>query len=129
MSDLDDKLRGILGREPADSSLAIKYADKTIARIKQAFADEGYLSPEQAKEVQELVNQITDVAHKAMVLPTIQPVIYNKRQQTAQNLMTGQEWLARFEKELDNEWLNHLDIQHKETILEAARRAAGLSDE
>lgn len=43
--------------------------------------------------------------------------------------LRGQEWLARFEKELDNEWLNHLDIQHKETILEAARRAAGLSDE
>lgn len=97
MSSLDDKLRDTL----EDWYPGTQYAD-VIPKLKQVFADERYVTPENAAKVQEMVNSMAKLANDAFQIPTIQYIKPNKAMTKAQNLMTGQEWYDRFDKELRN---------------------------
>lgn len=126
MSDLDDKIRSIIM-----SDYDVAETDDVVARIKQAFADEGYVTPENAKKVQEMVNQMAQLAQDSFNMPTMVNVRLDKKQQTMQKLMTGQEWSDRFDKNLHlqpipNRWMECYDVGAIWGIaLEAAKRAAG----
>jgi hypothetical protein len=111
-----------------------------IAQIKQAFADEGYLTPEQKEQTQKLVNQMAQTAQDMAKLPvTVREV----------GTMTGQEFYSRFEKELNNPdsplpYPKHIDVlrehglvteaaqlesDHIIKVIKAiARRAAGITE-
>lgn len=111
---LDDKLKEILAfmRAHPEVSLDERVEESTIGRIKQAFADEGYIPVAKLKD-------------KNMALSANDGKYYE--------LMTGQEWLSRFEKELP---LHDHDIgspveRHavgtpytREQVLEAAKKAS-----
>lgn len=123
MSNLDDELREIKasGKLYSPNGGLDKYLeldDKTIAQIKQAFADEGYIQPETLKKGIGIMD--------------------------AQGYKSGQEWYDRFEKELLKEFTKKppkntmvLPGWTKEDaknlwvamgIDAAARKAAGLKD-
>jgi len=63
-------------------------ASRTMEQIEQAFHEAGYISPESAKQVQQLVNQMADNAQAMAKLPvTVREA----------GTMTGQKWYDRFE--------------------------------
>jgi len=66
---LDDKLEQLLKALVFDNWHDDGYLPSYKKAIKQAFADAGYLTPEQAKQVQELVNRMVDTAHKMVGVP------------------------------------------------------------
>lgn len=131
MSSLDDKLREILDsftdRPLPKNPFYRKGQNDIMAQIKQAFADEGYAPTINYKDL--------DESEKAEVT----------RRVFDQNYMTGQEWYARFEKELykpkpqvyprnaNDDGESHdrffrdggTNFMYRKA-LEAARRAAGL---
>lgn len=99
MASLDDKLRGIIGNGYDRFDV-----EKAIAQIKQAFADEGWIKPEGA----DLIADVLD------------------------DMMTGQEWYDRFMKELpDSIDLVHPDreVFDRRWAITAAKKAAGLTDD
>lgn len=123
MEELDKKLFGIIKHASnEDGYVEDSVAVREVARIKQAFVDAGWLSPERVAETQKLVNKLVQNAqdmHKlAMgVYPQLLP-----------NVMTGQEWYDRFEKEMDRisayaTFDNHDDVDR---AMDAAKRASGI---
>lgn len=98
MSDLDDKLRDILeGWYPGTQY------EEVIARLKQAFADEGFMTSQQADQ------QTSDILK------------VNRK-------LDGQEWYDRFVKEY-----SHLEgklsggsVMPRSNAIEAAKKASGL---
>ena len=109
MSTLDDRLREILRADRANE-LAIA---ETIAQIKQAFADEGWIKIPQIVEVEgklETQHNFVD--------------INNMR------YMTGQEWYDRFERELQRvAFVDEYDVRNAvNQCWDAAMKAAGLDD-
>lgn len=129
MSNLDKKLRETLhkvGTVKIRSALD-EVIEDGVAQIKQAFAEEGYVTPENAKKVQEIVNQMANLANDAFRIPIIQYIKPNKAMTKAQNLMTGQEWYNRFVAELDKD--GEIAIAGSGIIKGAAKRAAGLEEE
>lgn len=108
MSDLDSKLREIL-EEVEDEvnntgGVSTKHRGRLVAQIKQAFAEEGYVKV--SKDNQDKIKTAT---------------IYSINHGQYE-LMTGQEWYERFEKELNN---HPIKLQGTE-IMRAAKKAAGL---
>lgn len=113
MSDLDDKLKKILKSHVKRKAFSPKERirfnidigideDTAVDQIKQAFADEGW--------VEERLN--------------------NEPRHTVK-VMTGKEWLDRFEKELGGENLKAIaehDVGLEREMLEAAKKASGVSD-
>ena len=95
---IDDKLREALHNSGWGSEMTTTL-DEAVELIKQAFADEGYVSPENAKKVQEMVNQLANIANQTAQLPTKIYIKPNKAMTKAENLMTGQEWYRRFKNE------------------------------
>lgn len=123
MTDLDTQLREILGDvfdNKIDDTEAIQY-------IKEAFKSAGYTTPEQAKQVLKLVNDMANTANNAFQLSTIQYVKPNKALTKAQNLMTGAEWLERFEEELTNSYHKKSSVQMF-NVINIAKRVAGLEE-
>lgn len=91
MSRLDKKLREILTPKLPTT------IDTQIIRLKQAFADEGYI--------------------------VLQPLTVKSSDTDATDLMTGQDWYDRFVQE----WLSiHRPDLKSIEILEAAKKAAGV---
>jgi hypothetical protein len=105
--------------------------EELATKVERLFADEGYVTPDNAKKVQAMVNQMAQLAQDAFQMPTMVNVALDKQQQTMQKLMTGPEWYARFKKELDSLYdnfdSNPLDTVGKAVAL-AARRAAGIDE-
>jgi hypothetical protein len=101
---------------------------EVIAQIHQAFADARYVTPENAVKVQEMVNQMVNLANDSFKLPTIQYIKPNKSTTKAKNLMTGQEFYNRFEKELEViESKKGIDSDiHPDEFIEAAKKASGI---
>lgn len=152
---LDDKLQntlysfasGVNQRVRTDKEL-LKSA---IAQIKQAFADEGYISFKKEYEVkgfltkQQWERQAQKDGWKRPEAETINLTFDNGK---PERLMTGQEWYDRFEKELykpkpqeypmnkNDDGESHdrffraggTNFMYRKAI-EAAKRAAGLSNE
>lgn len=109
MTDLDSKLRGILVPDSRLESwsgdpraLQEIWVTKSIAAIKQAFEDEGWRQSTIAPEGKYGPFHTFD----------------------GKELMTGQEWYDRFEKEL----LNFAKIKHRITddVLNIAKKASNL---
>lgn len=126
MVDLDAKLKEIL-HTPVNQRDFSYDEDDIVEQIKQAFAEAGYVTPENAAKVQTMVNQMVNLANDMAIVPTIQYVKPNKAITKAQNLMTGQEWYERFEKEFKGtRWYDKIRGSHDE-ISDAAKRAAGLT--
>lgn len=100
---LNDKLREVLLKGTAtfdgDKKRIFWSNDDVIAQIKQAFAEEGYWKMDKKKSVASIIGL---------------------------DVMTGQKWFGRFEKELDK-GINDIsgDIKYVD-ILEAAKKASGL---
>lgn len=113
-SSLDDKLREILegymhyltGRQQENGLDWDGDYPTTIGRIKQAFADEGY------------VNKIDNPNMIGM---------YVDKDGYIYKAMTGQEWYDRFEKEMDNQPYK-IDPMFS-VAFEVAKKAAGIKDE
>jgi hypothetical protein len=134
---LDKRLEELIADEFQDSrdtTLLVKF-------IKTAFKEEGYVSPENVKKVQEMVNQMANLANDAFHVPTIKYIKPNKATTKAQNLMTGQEFYNRYLHELTiylnsvyGEEQNPLDFATEQKSIpiirahEAARRASGISE-
>jgi hypothetical protein len=101
----------------------VRLPDSAIEAIKQAFIDEGWQEP----------NEFGQVAYTTQLVDGVVNIVPEQA-----NLMTGPEWLARFEKNLtampcDQKYV----LDGGETIVEthsmshvelAARRAAGVED-
>lgn len=136
-SSLEEKLREIkihrLNRHNADRITEyLTLVDETIEEIIQAFKDEGWVTPENAKKVQSMVNQMANLANDAFRMPTTIHLAVSKDQKTAQRLMTGQEWHDRFLQELIGGKVpnGRINFAHTEaTIFEASKRASGISSE
>lgn len=146
-SSLEEKLREIkihrLNRHNADRITEyLTLVDETIEEIIQAFKDEGWVTPENAKKVQSMVNQMANLANDAFRMPTTIHLAVSKDQKTAQRLMTGQEWYDLYKQEKGFGSLDNLkDIgEHGKTYFdgidhavikcdEAAQRASGISSE
>lgn len=103
MTDLDDKLREIL----TDDEAHFYDVDKIILQAKQAVA----ASIIELQGTPEFAEGLLAAAR-------------------VDGLMTGQEWLERFEKELDTLIEKTMDGTHymssKEDVLQAAHRASGI---
>lgn len=66
--------------------------EKAKSKIKQAFIDAGWLTPEQKRQTQELVNKMAQTAQDMLKLPvTVREI----------GTLTGQEWYERFWQEYD----------------------------
>jgi hypothetical protein len=102
---LDDKLASIVRRYEVDNHM---FARDAVAEIKQAFADAGYMTPQER-------------------------VDWHKKHFT-QDHMTGQEWYDRFKAELQRQGPPTLEARMaypeeiEANVLEAAQRAAGIND-
>lgn len=102
-----------------------------IEQIKQAFVEDGWVTPANRDKVMKMVNEMTNLANQAFVMPKKIYIKPNLKTMTSENLMTGQEWLDRFENQL--KWL----VSHGDgdtwmgwdcgEVRDAARRAAGLN--
>lgn len=103
-----------------------------VDNIITMFKDAGWLSPEQKKKILELVNQLANTANEAFQMPTMHYVALDKKQQIAQDLMTGQEWLSRFERErptlnsIASKEYNDGFADASTACIEAAKRATGV---
>lgn len=93
--------------------------------IIQVFKDGGWVSPEGAKKVQGMVNQMANLANTAIRQPAVIRLAVSEDQKTAEQLMTGKEWLDRFQREFDELSPKATDYQ----IYKAAQRASGISSE
>jgi hypothetical protein len=128
MSDIDEKLKVLLWPMVTNGFDVPMLIDE----IKQAFTDAGYISPENAQKVQEMVNQITNLANDAFQIPTIQYVKPNKAMTKTQNLMSGQEFYDRFEVQFGQVIRDAADsgeeVMDIDMAIDAAKRAAGLSE-
>lgn len=132
MSDLDEKLLSILRDFTWRDGSGRIDADGALSEVKQAFIDAGWITPEQVKKTQGLVNQMANLA-KDM---SKQPVMVWNDPGKLSELKTGQEWFDRFERELPNTifptWYerNKPDEAHevldRELVLEIAKKAAGI---
>jgi hypothetical protein len=126
MSDLDRRIR-----EALDGSDAFALNDNSVYldRIKQAFIDAGWVTPENAVKVQNMVNQITNLANDMHQLPAVLYVKPNESTTQLQNLMTGQEWYERFGKALakqkPREWYSG-DTYTPGQVMKAAKKASGI---
>lgn len=94
---LDGKLKEILQANLGYASMSDNYF---ITQIKQAFADEGYMTARERVEWHE--------------------------EHFNQNHMTGQEWYGRFERALARRYVNHSKDKPYWEALEAAKKASGL---
>jgi hypothetical protein len=101
---LDDKLRGILGKE------GITYPPGAIEKIKQAFADEGYEKMPKAEDYRYEPGAV----HSRVITSILKEG----------NYMTGQEWYDRFVQECKNLEPNHPSIF--DPVYEAAKKASGI---
>ena len=122
MSDLDKKLYEILWGDAPDIALS----DHALAkrdRIKQAFIDEGWTTPENALKVQQMVDDIANLSNDMARWPRIQYVHANKKTMTAKNLMTGKEWYDLLADELKG-----VDTDEYRAVLRAAKKASGIND-
>ena len=110
MSDIDDKLREIID-DPIVTRFDKNDSDKAIRLIKQIFAEESYVK--QGRH--ELINERL------------------REKVISGEIMTGQEWYDRFEKELSQapakfNQLMEGTVAVKEVRM-AAKRASGIGDE
>lgn len=112
---LDDKIiEAVLGKPLQEGMPTPNFVEK----IKQAFADEGYLTPEQKEQTQKLVNMLADQAQLMAKLPVTVSV---------PGEMTGRDWYDRFEKEANHDaWITGRDYNR---AFRAAKRAAGIDHE
>lgn len=129
MKDLDTRLEEIsiwieANRDVSPQDWVEVVWPEIKSQIKQCLADEGYMPPENAKKVQEMVNSMANLANDMAQLPTVQYVKVNKAGTKALNLMTGREWFDRFERELNKELPQRFPEYFN--ALEAAQRASGL---
>jgi len=110
MSDLDQKLREIGLYDVSDSRYTeLGEHPETIARIKQAFADEGYVIIPRFKRVHMETLTVKSVDGEEV------------------NFMTGQEWHDRFEKELEKiSSLGDISPSNLDYIKQAAKKASNL---
>lgn len=94
---LDERLTDIINENlgVGNAKLHKPITDKLVDQIKQAFAGEGYLEPERGGEVWEV----------------------------GQNIMTGQEWIARLDDYLEH---NRSALKTGGGVYLAAKKAAGL---
>lgn len=137
MSDLDERLKGIwldfgqgmYVQDPdgqvftpvrwEESPLIGDYVD----RVKQAFIDVGWLTPEQKEQTQMLVDKIAQAAQDMAKLPVTVQV---------PGAMTGAEWFARFKDELGKSRMldgtNRIDRNIGSWIDDAAKRATGIEE-
>jgi len=76
-------------------------------------------------EDQEMVNQMANLANTAIRQPAVIRLAVSEDQKTAEQLMTGKEWLDRFQREFDELSPKATDYQ----IYKAAQRASGISSE
>lgn len=122
MSDLDDRLREIIEIVHTDCKLVrpCLVENQSIRAIKEAFAEEGWITPEQVAKTQELVNQMANLAQDmAKLSVTVERI----------GTMTGREWHDKFRDEMPravDELLPLIGYERK--VVEAAKRAAGLED-
>jgi len=100
----------------------------TVDAIIELFNKQGWVSPENAKKVQDMVNQMVNLANDAFHMPTIQYIKPNKAMTKAQNLMTGQEWFGYFLQEFSGIPVNTEITINIDEIMKAAQRASGLAD-
>lgn len=125
MTDLEQKLRDIFDKNiELSGNVLTLFEDDCIAQIKQAFADAGYITPEQVAKSQELVNAMARHAQELAKLPVAVREI---------GTMTGQEWHRRFTDALGKPtYMDDIDGRHSvykiEWISEASKRAAGIGD-
>jgi hypothetical protein len=135
MSDTDEKLREILYYNEntpdwyCDGVVSDKEAmdnlERCIREIEQAFADAGYITPEQVKQVQMLVNQMASTAQDMAKLPVTV---------CKPGMMTGQGFYERFEKLVmddisdDSDSLQEANKPVIRVMLKFAKRAAGIED-
>lgn len=129
MSNLDKRLREIVVGDENTAGLPID--DKAIAAIKQAFEDEGWITPENAQKTQEMVNQMANLAHDMVRMPTVHYIKPNKAMTKAQNLMSGQEWYRKLSQEMTGKVLPYSGsdtdvISTYKLVMEAAKKAASL---
>jgi len=126
MTDLDKKLKEIL--LPAIHALDSDESDTLVTQIKQAFADEGYEKVEyertdQREPVVERFGSLGELGSPKMTIHEWNKILSNKE------IMTGQEWYNRFEKELET-WKQYGDkvnyMWNTDTVLKAAKKASGL---
>lgn len=134
MIDLDTQLHDLLYKqaesyyfEGSDSTDFESECPELIKKFKQVFKDASWITPEQVKKTQELVNQMANVAQNMAKLPVI-----------IKEPMTGQEWYEHYQEELKGEMFafdsfddnNHKRVTDAIAICDgAAKRAAGINRE
>lgn len=96
--------------------------DNAVEKIKEAFVEAGYITPENAKKVQEMVSQMANLANDVAQLPTIQYIKPNRAMTKAYRLMTGQEWYHEFEILAMSSGYYSNDLP----MMKLARKAAGI---
>lgn len=118
---LDDKLREILGLV-LHADLKSDLIDSMVASIKQAFTNEGWveLRLAEVRPWKETVKNLNELTGSDVSLT----------EAYKQNLMTGQEWYDRFEREIGEWGLGAYSVEYRrvklDSVLEAAKKAAGL---
>ena len=89
-----------VSKSPAElSKMVWPKIEEAVIKIKQAFTDEGYATEKQ------IIDRVWN-----------------------DGTMTGQEWFNRFMEEADS-WLGSAHIGTSNSVIEAAKKAAGISDE
>lgn len=97
MSDLDHKLREIVDLHPyADSGATKEQLSEKVAQIKQAFIDADWIPPEASAGFRDRFN-----------------------------IMRGQEWYERFEKELEQKPWTGRQLMHSWAKI-IAKKASGI---
>lgn len=105
MNDLDAKLKQVIMDRVVDigsydvEGIDPESVDAVIPEIKQAFVDEGYITPEQVRKTQELVNQVADLAYNKWGQPVTMIADFSNGE--LNDLMTNQEWCEKFKQEVD----------------------------
>lgn len=123
LTELDKKLFEIV-KHAADEDGYVEYeiAVREVARIKQAFIDDGWSVPDEyhghSEGFEAARQKVSD--WELQRLRGYEKAVEDMRA----NYMTGQEWYDRFEKEISTySW----EFDELHSILVAAREVAGLS--
>lgn len=139
MSNLDDKLDDLSIWIEANRDVNPRAWQEDVwpeikNRIKQVFTDEGYAD---MKKFQEMLNLVADMKYQTVVAPKKVYVVLDKKQKKMQELMTGQEWYARFESELINKVIPYkkkmgddaVAMATRSICIDAAKRASNITEE
>lgn len=110
-----------------------QFLNRKTDKVISAFADAGYITPEQVAKTQELVNQMANLANDiakgpVTILPSMdEPLLIDA---SDKRLMTGADWYARFKKEMDGTSAGHeaqaMNWAQWHYVWGAAQRAAGI---